>query len=122
MVGREAELRAACRTASGALSTEADADAVTVVAEAGSARAACCVEFRDWLSTRPSPSDCSWGRADPDASQPYGLLRDIARLALGIADSDSTELARRSFVAGIPPLLLRRRRRGRAAHATCSAN
>ncbi len=120
MVGRDAEL---ARLQAGWQDVERQGTrhAVCIVAEAGLGKSRLLAEFEAWLqagTAAPAQSQSQsqlhpgplpvrvWrARAQPQSEQqPYGLLRDLLAAALGINDSDTSDVARDKFVRGIVPL------------------
>ena len=104
MIGRDAELMQ-LQEAFLRVCNERALVAVTVVADAGMGKSRLLYEFQNWAETRPERFKLFRGRADPQTrSQPYGLLRDLLAQRLEIADTDSTETARRKIEEGIGSL------------------
>ena len=102
MVGREAELEALV-DAFGAVLASRQAQAVTVVGDAGLGKSRLLAEFQHTLRAQTC-----WfllGRAHPRSpQQPFGLLRDLLARQFAIGDSDDAELARQKLVSGLAPL------------------
>jgi len=104
MIGRDAEL-AQLQQAFLRVCNERALVAVTVVADAGMGKSRLLYEFQNWAETRRERFKLFRGRADPQTrSQPYGLLRDLLAQRLEIADTDSTQTARRKIEEGIGSL------------------
>ena len=79
---------------------------LTLIAEAGLGKSRLLHEFQHRLSAHRATWWLMPARAQPSSVlQPYGLLRDLLVRRLEIADSDSADVARGKFVAGLAPWL-----------------
>jgi class 3 adenylate cyclase/predicted ATPase len=104
MIGRDAELQQLCDLLDEVMQ-EGEAEAVTVVGEAGVGKSRLLHEFRSWVERLPEPVTHFRGRASQQASsQPYGLIRDVFARRFEIQDSDPAAVARDKLERGIVAL------------------
>ncbi len=103
MVGRDTELGLLHGRLQRAIAT-GRAHAVTVVGEAGLGKSRLLAEFQRGLD--PQRVRMLLGRAHPrSAVEPFGVLRDLAVRALGLADADAADDARARWLQAVAPLI-----------------
>ena len=105
LVGRSAEL-ALLQTALDTVMRQPGAQVVTLLAEAGLGKSRLLHEFQHQLATHERDVWLLLARSQPSSGlQPYGLLRDMLARRLGLADSDTAEVARAKLLQGLAPWL-----------------
>ena len=105
LVGRTAEL-ALLQAALEAVHCQKGAQVITLLAEAGMGKSRLLQEFQHQLAADERDVWLLLARSQPSSGlQPYGLLRDMLARRLGLADSDSAEVARARLLQGLAPWL-----------------
>lgn len=105
MVGRDAEF-AQLKQLFAQVVEQGQAHVVVVRGEAGIGKSRLLHEFEKWLESHEQVVTAFRGRATPEMVHvPYGIWRDLFRNRFDIFESDSAELARQKFNAGMSGFL-----------------